>query len=323
MSRPPLQALLGFIAAARAGNLTRAAESMHLTVSALSHQIRAIEERLDRRLFVRGARGVKLTEHGQALYDRIAPHLEAIEQALAPRRVRRDDALTLTLMPSFASSWLVPRLPRFLATHPQLEISLQSNVDPIDFARETVIDAGIRFGPGKWPGLEAVHLFDDWMTPTASPALIERLGRPTLANLSEFPLLGAPGGRWSEWFARYGGTPPARFVAIFDDSENLHRAAAEGMGIVLGRVTLARPLVEAGRLVELFDERLKTEFAHYLVYPSRSRDHRGLALFRDWLLEEAAQYATSDAMTPRVAKPARKPASRKPAPPKRRPRAVR
>lgn len=310
MSRPPLQALLGFVAAARIGNLTRAAESMHLTVSALSHQIRAIEERLDRRLFERGARGVRLTDDGQALYDRIAPHLEAIEQALAPRRGRRDDALAITLMPSFASSWLVPRLPHFLAAHPQLEISLQSNTDPIDFARESAIDAGIRFGPGKWPGLEAVHLFDDWMTPTASPKLIERLGRPTLATLSEFPLLGAPGGRWSEWFARFGGTPPARFVAIFDDSENLHRAAAEGMGIVLGRITLARPLIEAGRLVELFDERLKTEFAHYLVYPPRSREHGGLAAFRDWLLEEARIYEASDAMVPRRRKA-------KPAPPAR------
>lgn len=309
MSRPPLQALLGFIAAARTGNLTRAAESMHLTVSALSHQIRGIEERLDRRLFVRGARGVKLTEHGQALYDRVAPHLDAIEQALQPRMRRRDDALTITLMPSFASSWLVPRLPGFLAAHPQLEISLQSNVGVVDFARDVEIDAGIRFGPGKWPGLEAVHLFDDWMTPTASPALIERLGRPTLSNLCDFPLLGAPGGRWSEWFARFGGSPPDRFVAIFDDSENLHRAAAEGMGIVLGRVTLARPLVEAGQLVELFDERLKTEFAHFLVYPSRSRDHRGLALFRDWLQEEAARYEASDAMSGKRSGAPRKPAS--------------
>jgi LysR family glycine cleavage system transcriptional activator len=315
MSRPPLQSLIGFAAAARIGNLTRAAESMHLTVSALSHQIRTIEERLGRRLFVREARGVRLTDDGQQLYDRIAPHLDAIEQALMPRCARRDEALTITLMPSFASSWLVPRLPRLLAAHPQLEISLQSNVGVIDFARETTLDAGIRFGPGKWPGLEAVHLFDDWVTPTASPALIERIGRPTLATLSEFPLLGAPGGRWSEWFARFGGTPPARFVAIFDDSENLHRAAVEGMGIVLGRMTLARPLIEAGRLVELFDERLKAEFAHYLVYPPRSRDHAGLAVFRDWLLEEAQTYLASDAMTPRrmprlgkpvVAPPARK-----------------
>src|SRR5688572_28465730 len=153
------------------GNLTRAAESMHLTVSALSHQIRAIEERLGRRLFVRGARGVRLTDDGQALYERIAPHLDAIDHALQPRACR-DDSLTITLMPSFASSWLVPRLPRFLAAHPQLEISLQSNIGVVDFARETAIDAGLRFGPGKWPGLEAVHLFDDWVTPTASPALL-------------------------------------------------------------------------------------------------------------------------------------------------------
>ena len=91
----------------------------------------------------------------------------------------------------------------------------------------------------------------------------------------------------------FGGTPPERFVAIFDDSENLHRAAVEGLGIVLGRMTLARPLIEAGRLVQLFDERFKAEFAHYLVYPPRSRDHAGLAVFRDWLLEEAQDYETS------------------------------
>lgn len=294
MSRPPLHALLGFAAAARSGNLTRAAESMHLTVSALSHQIRGIEERMGRQLFVRGARGVRLTDEGQALYDRIAPHLDAIEQALLPR-TRRDDALTVTLMPSFASSWLVPRLPGFLSAHPQLEVSLQSNSNVVDFERDTGVDAGLRFGPGKWPGLEAVHLFDDWVTPTASPALIERLGRPTLANLNKFPLLGAPGGRWSEWFSHFGGLPPARFVAIFDDSENLHRAAVEGLGIVLGRMTLARPLIDSGRLVPLFDERLKAEFAHYLVYPPRSRHHTGLAVFREWLLEEAREYITSEA----------------------------
>ena len=305
MSRPPLHALLGFATAARLGNLTRAAEAMHLTVSALSHQIRAIEERLGQCLFERGARGVKLTEEGRVLYDSIKPHLDAIELALTPRQRRRDDALAITLMPSFASSWLVPRLPRLLAAHPQLEISLQSNVGVIDFQREATLDAGIRFGPGHWPGLQAVHLFDDWVIPTASPALIERLGKPTLANLGEFPLLGAPGGRWSEWFARFGGTTPERFVAIFDDSENLHRAAAESMGVVLGRMTLARPLIDAGHLVALFDEKLKAEYAHYLVYPPRSQHHRGLAVFREWLLEEAHAYQAETAQAP-TGKPARR-----------------
>ena len=293
MSRPPLHALQGFVSAARAGNLSRAAESLHLTVSSLSHQIRGLEERLGQRLFVRGARGVELTADGQSLFERVSPHVDAIEQALQPYRARRDDVLTITLMPSFASSWLVPRLPRFLAAHPQIEINLQSTVNKVDFERQSDIDAGLRYGPGEWPGLRAVHLFDDWVGPTASPELVARLGRPTLETLGEFPLLGAPGGRWSDWFAQFGGTAPKRFVANFDDSETLHRAAVEGLGIALGRLTLTRPMVEAGRLVTLFDERLKSEYAHYLVYPERSEPHRGLQAFRTWLLLEAQAYVTS------------------------------
>ncbi|MCI4567974.1 LysR substrate-binding domain-containing protein [Lysobacter sp. CFH 32150] len=294
MSRPPLHALQGFVATARSGNLSRAAETLHLTVSALSHQIRGLEERLGQRLFVRNARGVTLTVDGRQLFDRISPHFDAIEQALRPFRARRDDVLTITLMPSFASSWLVPRLPRFLAAHPQVEINLQSTIAVVDFERDSQIDAGLRYGPGTWPGLQAVHLFDDFMTPTASPALIARLGMPTLETLGSYPLLGAPGGRWSEWFAQFGGTPPKRYVANFDDAETLHRAAAEGLGIVLGRMTMSRPMVEAGRLVALFDACLKAEYAHYLVFPPRSEGHAGLAAFRDWLLAEARAYLQPD-----------------------------
>lgn len=294
MARPPLHALQGFVATARSGNLSRAAESMHLTVSALSHQIRALEERLGRQLFVRNARGVVLTQDGQQLFDSVAAHLDEIEHALRPFRARRDDVLTLTLMPSFAASWLVPRLPRFLAAQPQLELHLQSTIAVVDFARDTSIDAGLRYGPGQWPGLHAVHLFDDWVTPTASPDLIARLGRPTLATLDRFPLLGAPGGRWSEWFARFGGTTPKRFVANFDDSETLHRAAAEGLGIALGRMSLVRPMLEAGRLLPLFEDRLQAEYAHYLVYPARSEQHAGLQALRDWLLVEAREYTRHD-----------------------------
>ena len=301
MSRPPLHALQGFVATARSGNLSRTAETLHLTVSALSHQIRGLEERLGQRLFLRNARGVELTADGRQLYERIAPHFDAIEQALRPFRARRDDVLTLTLMPSFASSWLVPRLPRFLAAHPQLEINLQSSIAVADFERDTRLDAGLRYGPGQWPGVAAVHLIDDWVTPTASPALIAKLGRPTLETLDAYPLLGAPGGRWSEWFDAFGGHAPKRFVATFDDSETLHRAAVEGLGVALGRITLTRPLVEAGLLVPLFDARLKAEFAHYLVYPPRSESHRGLVAFRDWLLAEARDYERQAAPAPEPA----------------------
>ncbi|RKH10063.1 LysR family transcriptional regulator [Corallococcus sp. CA053C] len=297
MPRPYLYALQGFVAAARHGNLSRAAKSLHLTVSALSHQIRGLEEQLDQRLFVRNARGVGLTADGRRLFERVAEHLDAIEHAMRPYSARRDDVLTLTLLPSLATSWLVPRLPRFVALHPQLEINLQSSTEVVDFERETDIDAGLRFGVGPWPGLRAVHLFDDPVTPSASPALIERLGRPTLKTLERFPLLGNAS-TWGAWFERFGGTPPRRFVANFDDTETMNRAAVEGLGIALGRLTLIRPLVAAGLLVPLFSERLKTDRAHHLVYPPRSDDHTGLAAFREWLLAEARDYAAQDANTP-------------------------
>jgi LysR family glycine cleavage system transcriptional activator len=307
MSRPPLHALQGFVAAARSGNLSRAADSLHLTVSALSHQIRGLEARLGQRLFVRNARGVALTDDGRDLFERVASHFDALDQALQPFRTRRDDVLTISLMPSFAASWLVPRLPRFLAAHPRLEINLQSSTALVDFDRELAIDAGLRFGRGQYPGLDTVHLLDDWVTPTASPALIERLGVPTLATLDRFPLLGAPGGRWSEWFAQFGGTVPKRFVATFDDSDTLHRAASEGLGVALGRLTLARPLVDAGRLVLPFAQRLKAEYAHYLVFPRRSATHAGLRAFREWLLAEAAIDAMdAGPRTPKARRIARK-----------------
>ena len=106
-------------------------------------------------------------------------------------------------------------------------------------------------------------------------------------------MLGAPGGRWSDWFEHFGGTAPKRFVANFDDSETLHRAAVEGMGIVLGRLTLAWPLIDSQRLCLLFDERLKADYSHFLVFPPRSRSHAGLAVFRAWVLEEAARYTAA------------------------------
>ena len=302
MSRPPLHALQGFVIAARLGNLSRAAEMLHLTVSALSHQIKGLEDRLDQRLFERSARGISLTPDGQRLFDRIAPALDTIEHALRPYGAKRDQVLTISLMASFAASWLVPRLGGFLAQHPQIEINLQSSTALVDFDRDREIDAALRFGPGHWPGVHGVHLLDDWVSPTASPALLEKLGRPTLQTLGDFPLLGDPAGRWTDWFARFGGTPPKRYRANFTDSETLHRAAAEGMGIALGRVTLSRPMLDAGLLVPLFDERLKADYAHYLVYPPRSENHAGLIAFREWLTTQTRAYA--DAAQSRQREPA-------------------
>jgi LysR family transcriptional regulator, glycine cleavage system transcriptional activator len=295
MSRPPLHALQGFVTAARSGNLSRAAESLHLTVSALSHQIRGLEERLGRRLFVRSARGVQLTGDGRQLFERVAGHFDALEQALQPFAARHDDVLTLSVTPSMASAWLVPRLAGFLAAHPQVEINLQSESAMVDFQRDGAIDAALRIGQGKWPGVAAEHLFDEWVAPVASPALVERMGGlPEAEDLHRWPLLGDPDrdDLWNDWFTRFGGVAPNRFVASFDDSEALHRGAAAGVGVALGKLTRVRLLLESGQLLLLTPhQRLQTDYAHYLVYPPRSAEHLGLQAFRQWLHAQARDYA--------------------------------
>ena len=295
MSRLQLGALEGFVLAARAGQLSRAAQEMNLTVSALSHQMRGLEERLGHKLFHRGARGVELTAEGERLLAGVEGPLRAIEQSLRRCGARSEDTLSVSLMPSVASSWLVPRLPDFVARHPQVQVNLQSSTELVDFDRDN-IDVALRFGAGRWPGVQNEHLFDEWLTPVASPALARQLGKARLADLSKCPLLGDPGNRWPAWFeASAAGKAPARYVANFSDSETLHRAAVEGLGVALGRMTMARPLIEAGRLKSLSRQRLRAEFAHYLVWPARSAHRPTVQAFRDWVLTQARAYREGEA----------------------------
>lgn len=290
MSRPPLHALQGFVAAARLGNLSRAAESLNLTVSALSHQMRGLEQRLGYPLLIRHARGVGTTPEGQRLLEQLAPHLDAIAQAFQPFAARRDDVLTLSITPSMASAWLVPRLGDFLAAHPKIEINLLSSAQLVDFERQLQVDAALRVGSGQWPGLTAEPLFDEWLVPMASPALVRKMGGKRARPLSEWPLLGDPDGEWERWFALARQAPPERYVASFDDSESHHRAALDGVGVALGRVTRARLLVDSGQLVALSPHRLQTPWSHYLVYPPRSAGHGGFLAFRQWLQQQAREH---------------------------------
>lgn len=290
MERPPLNALQVFVTAARAGNMTRAAERLHLTVSALSHQVRLLERRLGRTLFVRGPRGLKPTPEGELLLQRVGPHLDAIDAALQPLRTRRDCVLSISALPSLASSWLMPRLARFVESHSDLEFNLDSSIERVDFA-DGRFDGGLRYGPGTWDGVTAELLFEEWLTPVASPALLAGRKRPRLRldRLGDWPLL-SPDDPWPRWFELFGGKEPARYAATFSDTDTLQRATVEGMGVSLGRETLIRPLVQSGRLVVLFPERMKARYAHYLVYPERSRKHAGFLAFREWLHAEAAAF---------------------------------
>jgi LysR family glycine cleavage system transcriptional activator len=314
MSRSPLSSLQTFVAAARAQNLTRAAERLHLTVSALSHQIRLLEERIDCTLFVRGPRGLKLTAEGERLLDNVAPHLEAIEEALKPLCARCDNALSLSAMPSMTTSWLLPRLPDFVSRHPEIELNLDSSIELVDFA-DGRHDAALRYGAGDWPGLVVESLLEEWLTPVASPSLLAGRKRPRLETLGDLPLL-CPEDPWQEWFELHGGKPPRRYAASFSDSESRQRAAVEGIGVALGRTTMVRPLIETGQLVALFPELMKARRWHYLVYPERSRKHAGFMAFREWLLDEAARFRAA----PATGFPAPRTRARNPRAPNRRKR---
>jgi LysR family glycine cleavage system transcriptional activator len=153
----------------------------------------------------------------------------------------------------------------------------------------------MRFGPGAWPGVRADPLFDEWLLPVASPALLARFPDRDPDDLEELPLLRDPSDRWRDWFARFGGAPPRRYVASFDDTETLQRAAIEGMGVALGRMTMAQPMIDHGRLVPLSRRRMRADFSHYLVYPPRSENRPPLVAFRAWLLDAAAAYARTTA----------------------------
>ena len=291
MSRVPLSLLQQFVQVARLGNLSRAAEQANLTVSALSHQMRQLEERLERRLFERGPRGVKLTTEGCDLLEAVSEHFDGIEHALSRYRERRHDALTVSASPGIISSWLMPRLPRLLAKHPELELNLQSTNLLVNFEREAV-DAGVRYGKGEWEGLRCEYLFGEWIAPVAAPALMERMAGADPLDLTQWPLIGDPNrnNRWNDWFAHYGGEPPQRYVAHVDTIDALRQAALEGLGVALGRMVTSKSWIDAGRLVVLGDRYLPVPEAYHLVYPPRSEDHRGMATFRAWLHEEAEAY---------------------------------
>lgn len=291
MGKLPLGLLQQFVLVARQGNLSRAAAQANLTVSALSHQMRQLEERLERRLFERGPRGVTLTVEGCSLLEAVGGHFDGIEHALAAFSTRHHDALTLSASPGIMSSWLVPRLPRLVAAHPELELSLQSASTLVNFEREPV-DVALRYGRGNWDGLHCERLFGEWIAPVAAPELVERMDGTDPRDLSRWPLLGEPppSTRWNDWFDRHGGARPKRYVAQFDSLDALRHAALEGLGVGLGRMVTSKSLIDAGRLQMLGDDYMPVAEAYWLVYPPRSLEHRGMQAFRQWLLAEADDY---------------------------------
>lgn len=300
---PSLDALRVFEVTARRLNFSKAAEELHVTQSAISHRIRELERQLQTRLFQRGHRSLQLTSSGQALADGVQRGLGEIREALTKLDGRRHKAtLTVSVLTSFATRWLTPRLARFHDRFPRIDLMVQSDDRLVDLASYGV-DASIRFGAGQYPGMEVVRLFDDRTVPVCSPAALAKFGpirKP--ADVTNYPLLhdtyaqhnvhSESGADWRTWLRRVGaGDIPSTGGLRFSNANLAIDAAANGLGLALARVSLLGSDLKTGRLVCPLPFAAATNFSYYfLVLPQRAGESK-LRAFRDWLLEEAKKPA--------------------------------
>ncbi|WP_250626869.1 LysR substrate-binding domain-containing protein [Pinirhizobacter soli] len=280
---PPMHTLRTFEALARLRNFARTAEELHLTPSAISHQIKALEAFYSSRLFLRSRRDVTPTPAGMRLLDVVARFLDELSDVGRQLRVRHADRLSLTAPPSLASRWLLPRLGQFLEAHPSADFKLRATFELVDLDAED-IDAGIRFGSGRWHGLRAQKLFAEAIFPVASPHYVESLGIRRIADLKRGVFLRDDFQSWDVWFARTrtSGTV-AQSGPVFDDSALLLQAAEAGQGIALARAPLVTDAIAAGKLVRIGRVALASPGGYYLVTPIHRADSPMVKAFRQWL----------------------------------------
>jgi len=307
---PPIAALRALEAAARHLSFTKAAEELNLTQSAISHQIRHLEDLWGLKLFDRPPQGIVLTRNGQVLApivrsftDRLSSTLETLQNE-AKRMPLRLDTLQ-----SFAVKWLVPRLSSFHDENPGIDIWISTHDHLVDFAVQDV-DVAIRLGRGNYPGLHSTLLLREYVFPVCSPRFIENYGRPgSPADLLNYPLLlrlGEPAHpNWTDWFEKAGleGIVPSEGPR-FPDTNMALQAAMDGQGIALARSAHVGDDLKAGRLVKLLDLKYPSSVAYYLVCRRGAEDTPKITVFRTWLLREAAiaqaQYDESATPSPRA-----------------------
>jgi LysR family glycine cleavage system transcriptional activator len=321
MPRLPLNTLPAFRAVARTQNLRAAAEELHLTHSALSQQIKLLEDQAGVQLFDRVGRRLQLNDAGRALQRAVEAALQQLDDGLrGARAAAAGEAahLKLTLLPSFAQRWLLPRMARWRAAHPDVTLELHATQQVVDLQREGW-HAALRQGVGPWRGLKAERLIDSPLIAVASPATAARLRGAPLRALADEALLG-DAETWERWFRLDGCRCAVRPVATFNDAGHLLQAAEQGIGIALTRELLAADALREGRLVRLAALALPDARspAYWLVYPPALADWPPLVALRAWLRRELRASARGlprgdeplPVSRPAEARPPRKPAGR-------------
>ena len=298
---PGLPAFRTFEAAARHLSFSRAAESLSVTPAAVSSQIRALEDQLGVQLFLRTSRQVVLTDAGRILLAGVTEAFATLTRAVAQLAGADGRTLRVTTSASFAAKWLLPRLGRFRAAHPEVDVVIDASEATVDITRSDAAVA-IRFGHGDWPGARADRLIEERVFPVCSPALLEG-PHPlrTPGDLRHHPLIHmewqASGDTWPDWrtwllAAGVTDIDAAHGVRLTSYALASQEAIA-GRGVALGNTSLVGDDLASGRLVRPFALSLKVaaDFAYYLVTPAAQADRPLVAAFRAWALAEAKREA--------------------------------
>lgn len=286
---PPLSAIRAFEAAGRHENFSRAADELGMTQAAISYQIRQLEDRVGRPLFVRDKGRVRLSDDGRRLLPAITSAFAGMADAFTALREEDQDVLTLNTSVSFGSSWLSARIGSFQTRHPDLAVRIALANDLIDFGLGGT-DVAIRIGMGEWDGLRADFLFRQHFTPICAPGFLEanKIERPEdLLNVERF----APNDAWwAGWFAASGiGTPlPPRRGLVMDNQLQEASAMLGGFGIALMTPLFWKADIDSGRLVQPFKTLFFPGNAQWLVHPASRVGIRKIERLREWLREELA-----------------------------------
>ncbi len=298
---PPLNALKAFEAAARNLSFTRAAEELFVTQAAVSHQIKILEENLGIPLFKRRNRSLLLTEEGQSYFldiKDIFSHLNDATERLLARGAK--GTLTVSLQPSFAIQWLVPRLSQFSDRHPDVDVRIKA-VDMAEGSLTEDVDVAIYYGRGHWSGLQADKLYTEFLIPVCSPLLLTG-DKPLLEpkDLDRHTLLHDTSRQdWKAWYKQAGlKTSNVNQGPIFSHSSMVIQAAIYGQGVALGYHVLVQPEMDAGRLVCPFDQPLVSNSAYYLVCQEQQAELGKIVAFREWMQEMIQQEQNALQPTP-------------------------
>jgi LysR family glycine cleavage system transcriptional activator len=289
MHLPPLKAVLTFETVARLGSISKAADELSLTPSAVSHQVSNLEAHVGRKLFERTAKGVELTPSGLRYQQSLAGALAVIAGAAENARADGAEVLRIQASPSFASLWLMPRIQRFMEEHPDIKIRLSASHVHSDFSRGEV-DIDIRYGLIRWGDLHVETIFTEEILPLISPKVKERLNlrAPEELLVQNLILSNVNLVQWPQWFAAHAvSISPSQSALSFDRAYLAIQAAVQGLGIALESDRLAEDALGRGLLVPVFPYRQRIQIhGHHLVYPPSHADRNKVARFVDWVRKE-------------------------------------